>query len=92
MKNNRSDSAAESREVKSPQVVDSDKASLKFNQEYAQNKMETDKQDDVTSEEIDPDDEEVQLSKSDELNDYKDLAEVADNWDDENEVVQEMPK
>ena len=54
---NRSDGAPDNHEVKSPQAVDSDQASLKFNKEYAQNKMEIDKQDDITSEEIDPDDE-----------------------------------
>ena len=58
---------------------------MKFNQDYANNKL--DMQDDITSEEIDPDnDTDTPLAKSEDQDDYDGLAEVADNWQDENDI------
>lgn len=83
---NRSEGGADSRDVRSPAAVaESDKASMKFNQDYANNKL--DMQDDITSEEIDPDnDTDTPLAKSEDQDDYDGLAEVADNWQEENDI------
>ena len=63
------------------------------NKEQNDNKNRNDKNDDITSEEIDPDNDSVQFSRSDDENFQElDEIEVADNWDDDNEVTQELPK